>query len=147
MAENNQAGEKLGTVKWTFGRAENRNHSLNVNSQVTVSAIDAVECGQEYVVEMKPIKGQGEAPFDGSTMFGVEIYQNDTRFTVPVDVMRECGLKPGHSVYVTLYERVKTEQQSITKEDNSDGNAEQLKELSSKVDEMHEILSEIGIDD
>lgn len=146
MPNENEIGEHLGTVKWKFGRAEGRNHSINANSQVSVNTVEGVERGCEYVAKMKA-NGRGELPFDGTITFVADIYDTDSRFTVPVDIMRDCNLKPGHCVTVFIYEYIPSEEQASLDNPEPNGGKSETERLREKVEEMQEILNNMQDND
>ena len=138
----NDYADKIGSTEWKFSRADQSNSKTNTHAQVYVSELD-VDLGTEYGFIMTPVASVNQ-PFKGPVAFKSEIYQSEPRFTVPVDVIREHSILPGHAVNFHVFE-LSDEQMTIsTKADGGGERSSQIKEARDLISQANKILEEIA---
>ena len=141
METPNDYADKIGSTEWKFSRADESNSKTNTNAQVYVSDMD-VDLGAEYGFIMTPVASVNQ-PFKGPVCFKSEIYQSEPRFTVPVDVIREHSILPGHAVNFHVF-NLSDEQMTISsKPAEGDEKEPQIEEARSLLSQANEILKEI----
>ena len=96
-----KVGEKVASIRHTFGRNSNSDHTTAQN--VSVGSKDEIERGAEYFVDLAN-SGRTEVDFSVIDPFLVKIHSSQTSFSIPRKIIERNGILPGHSVLVNIHE-------------------------------------------
>jgi len=147
MRQPEDFAEKIGAVKWTFGRADERNHDLNINGQVSLGKV-GVEEDTEYGFILKSFNHN--TPPETPIAFKRKTYSSDYRVTVPAEILRESGLKPGHTVSLGVYEIEEIQSELVADGDgdiDGDEETEAVREVTvpkETVDQLTELVDQLN---
>jgi len=110
MAEIKQPGDKVGSVRHTFGRTDS-NPEYATQQMVYLASIDGVEKDTEYFVEFKSA-GRSNIDYSDQEPFLIKTHSSQCAFNVPRRILNENDILPGHCAFINLYEvdKVKDEQ-------------------------------------
>jgi len=117
MAEKKKPGKKVASIRHTFGRNSGSNHPIAQN--ISARDIDDVERETEYFVDLTN-SGRSGVDFSRIDPFIVTTHTSKTAFTIPIDIIREYDILPGHNVTIKIYEveEVKTESAEFVDDSN-----------------------------
>jgi len=104
MAEKKKLGELVESFHHTFGRRDN--NACPTSQIIQLSTSDATEKGTEYFIDMKA-SGKSSVDYSDIDPFLITTHNSQFSFTVPMEILMQNDILPGHTAYINVHEVAK----------------------------------------